>query len=259
MFIVAISSLSGGQGKTTCSIFLGKYLAQKGIPTLLVDGDPQHSLTTYLGKQIDKKEPSLMEVLKKSIPAEIAICDTSENGLYLIPADKALVEANDFLASTGSSTHILRARLQSLEDFEVVIIDSPPQRSQLAITVMGAGDVVLIPAEAGVKGYLSVIATLELWGSIQEYRASPGEVLGVIPFRDKWVGTNQTTESKNAIANIMEFIGGSDLMFPSIVESEKYKQAINQQKTLSALGFPDLEYPFQVLASKIEALKNSLR
>jgi chromosome partitioning protein len=46
---------------------------------------------------------------------------------------------------------------------------------------------------------------------------------------------------------------GSDLILPSIVESERYKQAINQQKTLTEIGYPNLEYPLEVLVSKILA------
>jgi chromosome partitioning protein len=48
---------------------------------------------------------------------------------------------------------------------------------------------------------------------------------------------------------------GEELVLPSIRESERYKQAINQQKTLSALGYPDLEYPLEVLLEKIELVK----
>ena len=60
--------------------------------------------------------------------------------------------------------------------------------------------------------------------------------------------------SRLAIEGMKEEVG-EVLVLPSIRESERYKQAINQQKTLSALGYPDLEYPLEVLLEKIELVK----
>jgi chromosome partitioning protein len=87
--------------------------------------------------------------------------------------------------------------------------------------------------------------------------AIQAQTIGVIPFRDRWIGANQSQESRLAIEGMKEEVGDV-LVLPSIRESERYKQAINQQKTLSALGYPDLEYPLEVLLEKIELVKKRI-
>jgi chromosome partitioning protein len=135
----------------------------------------------------------------------------------------------------------------------VCVIDSPPQRSQICLTVIGAADFLIIPAEASVKGYGSLVRTLDLLHSLQEVKATNARVLGVLPFRDKWIGHTQTLESRLAVDCMRDEVE-PELMLPSIRESERYKQAINKRTTLSAMGYADLEYPFEVIRSKIQQL-----
>ena len=55
--------LAGGQGKSTVALMLGRYLGRLGIPVLFVDCDPQSSLTSFLGVQVQPDTPTLLEVL----------------------------------------------------------------------------------------------------------------------------------------------------------------------------------------------------
>jgi chromosome partitioning protein len=84
-------------------------------------------------------------------------------------------------------------------------------------------------------------------------KATNAQVLGVLPFRDKWIGHTQTLESRLAVDSMRDEVG-AELMLPSIRESERYKQAINKRTTLVAMGYADLEYPFEVIRSKIQQL-----
>jgi chromosome partitioning protein len=177
------------------------------------------------------------------------------DNLFLIPADDQLDNVQDYLANSGIGAMLLKRRLEPItKTFEFCVIDAPPQRSQICMTVIGAGDVVVIPAEASVKGYGSLIRTIDLMSNLQGVGATQAQTIGVIPFRDRWIGANQSQESRLAIEGMKEEVG-EVLVLPSIRESERYKQAINQQKTLSALGYPDLEYPLEVLLEKIELVK----
>ncbi|WP_013325575.1 ParA family protein [Gloeothece verrucosa] len=257
MLILAIVSLSGGQGKTTCALFLGKRLAKEGWPTLVVDADPQHNLTTYLEAKVDQ-QPTLLEFLKKAVELSEAIypVDAKDN-LYIIPSDDALDAANEYLASSGAAAILLKRRLEVLKDtFKVCIIDAPPQRSQICLSIVGAADYLLIPAEATVKGYGSLVRSIDLWKSMRdELKVSEAELLGVLPFRDRWIGLTQSKESQLSVTAMGEEVG-QKFILPSIRESERYKQAINQGKLLSEMGFGDLEYPFDVLVDLIKALIN---
>ncbi|WP_083602366.1 ParA family protein [Hydrococcus rivularis] len=216
--------------------------------------DPQHNLTTYLGVELEANQPTLLEFLKNSVPFEDTIYPIEkEENLFLIPSDDQLDNANEYLSSSGVGAMILSRRLENVASaFQVCLIDSPPQRSQIAKTVIGAADFLVIPAEANIKGYGSLIRTLDLLASMREIRATSATVMGIIPFRDRWIGRTQTHESRLAVEGMKEEVEDANLILPSILESERYKQAINKQQSLESLGFPDLEYPFEVLVTLIK-------
>ncbi len=210
----------------------------------MIDADPQSSLTFYLGHEVQPNQPTLLEVLKKQVPVEDGIYETGEN-LWLIPSDEALDNAQDFLSGSGMGAVVLGKRLKEVADlFSVCIIDAPPQRSQICLTAIGAANFVLIPAEASSKGLNSLIRTLELVKELQEMDAFTGSVLGILPFRDRWTGRTQAHQSRRSIEGMREVAEGIPIL-PSILESEQYKKAIDQGKTLTSVGYTQLEYPFQ--------------
>jgi chromosome partitioning protein len=257
MLTIAIASLSGGQGKTTASLMLGRLLSRQGYPTLLIDADPQHNLTTYMDLDLQGNQPTLMELLKKSVSAEDGIYPSEGNdNLFLIPADDQLDTVQDYLSNSGVGATLLKRRIEPVADaFKVCIIDAPPQRSQICLTVLGAADALIIPAEASVKGYGSLVRTLDLLKTLQDVGATNAQVMGVLPFRDRWIGKTQTQESRSAVDGMREEVG-ENFILPSIRESERYKQAINRRSTLGEMGYSDLEYPFEVLIDKIKAIIN---
>lgn len=257
MLTIAIASLSGGQGKTTASLMLGRLLSRQGYPTLLIDADPQHNLTTYMDLDLQGNQPTLLELLKKTVSAEDGIYPSEGNdNLFLIPADDQLDTVQDYLSNSGVGATLLKRRIEPVANaFKVCIIDAPPQRSQICLTVLGAADALIIPAEASVKGYGSLVRTLDLLKTLQDVGATNAQVMGVLPFRDRWIGKTQTQESRSAVDGMREEVGESFIL-PSIRESERYKQAINRRSTLGEMGYRDLEYPFEVLIDKIKTIIN---
>jgi chromosome partitioning protein len=258
MLTITISGLSGGQGKTTTSMFLGRLLSRQGLPTLMLDSDPQHNLTTYLGFELEPNQPTLLEFLKKTVTPEDCIYPTQDNdNLFLIPADDQLDTVQDYLSNSGVGATLLKRRLSAISKiFKVCIIDAPPQRSQICLTVVGAADFLIIPAEASVKGYGSLVRTLDLLNGLQDVGATNAQILGILPFRDRWFGNTQAQESRAAVNGMRDEVG-EGLLLPSIRESERYKQAINKRTTLSELGYTDLEYPFEILIAKIHSALRS--
>jgi chromosome partitioning protein len=236
---------------------LGRLLSRQGYPTLLIDADPQHNLTTYMDLDLQGNQPTLLELLKKSVSAEDGIYPSEGNdNLFLIPADDQLDTVQDYLSNSGVGATLLKRRIEPVADaFKVCIIDAPPQRSQICLTVLGAADALIIPAEASVKGYGSLVRTLDLLTTLQDVGATNAQVMGVLPFRDRWIGKTQTQESRSAVDGMREEVGESFIL-PSIRESERYKQAINRRSTLGEMGYSDLEYPFEVLIDKIKILVN---
>ena len=264
MLIVSTLGLAGGQGKTTVALMLGRYLGRLGIPVLFVDADPQSSLTSFLGVKLQPHTPTLLEVITlpesqlrvvdgiapvPSTPRDEGVIDNSN--LFLIPADDGLEAANYKLAASGMSLFTLRHRLEPLiGEFGAIIVDPPPERSHLAQTSLGAADRWLIPAEASTKGVQSLVRTLAL---IEEFQSAlPGrELLGVVPFRAKWVGRAPTRITRNSVEAMTELVG-SGLMLPHILESDVYKQAIDLRVSPTDLGSPQLEYAISQLVLKLK-------
>lgn len=244
-------SLSGGQGKTTSIFFTALLLAQQGKKVLAINSDPQANLTFYLNHEVQPNQPSLFEVLTGQVKTEDGIYPTGYENLFLIPADRGLFKVSDFLSSSGTGAFILKLRLKSVADlFDYVLIDVQPSRSQLCLTSVGASDYVLIPVEANVKGMNSLIDTLDFLREQENLMAFTGKVLGIVPFRDRWVGSTQTLEGRQNIEAMKEFAGDIPIL-PSIRESEKFKSAIRQGKLLSDLGQRDLQYPFEEIIKSL--------
>lgn len=256
MLVISCLSLSGGMGKTTCSFFLGLHLSKLGHKVLLVDSDPQSNLSFYTSTTIEADDPTLLEVLRKQVEVEDGIYETKYQNLWIIPSDDALNKAQEYLSGCGMGAVVLKKRLLQVQDlFDFCIIDSPPQRSQISLTVAGATNLLLVPAEVSSKGINSMMRTLDLIAQQSEIDAFDGKVLGILPFRERWVGRTLTTKSRESIETIKLLLKEEERtnltnipVLPSILESEQFKKAIDTGATLKEIGHPNLEYPFEYLA-----------
>ncbi|MGB5636264.1 MAG: ParA family protein [Waterburya sp.] len=255
MQTLAAVSLAGGQGKTTTCYFLAKMLAKAGQKVLAIDCDPQANLTFFLNHEVASNQPTLLEVIKGTVSTVDGIYPTSEDNLFLIPADSGLAKVSEYLSGSGTGALILQIRLQAIQElFDYVIIDVQPTRSQICLTAVGAADWVLIPAESATKGVNSLLDTQKFLAEQAKVMAFRGQILGIVPFRDRWVGRTQTLESRDNIAAMKEFANRAPVL-PTIRESEKFKQATRQGQLLSELGVQDLEYPFEKIIELLEDCK----
>lgn len=245
----------------------------------MVDADPQSSLTFYLGHEVGDRQPTLLEVLKKDVVVEDGIYSVTahsnlskdskqivEKGfagldmvrepqdLWLIPSDAALDKAQEFLLRSGIGAMLLRQRLGTVADlFDFCLIDSPPQRSQICLSALGAADCIIVPVEASSKGLNALMRFFNFKEELQHVGAIEGNILGILPFRDKWVGQHQVRQSFQSI-DAMKELAGSEEVLPAIPESEQYKKAIDAGITLAELGYPKLEYPFVAIVRRLSTL-----
>lgn len=254
MFTIASESLAGGMGKTTTALLISRLLANLGHNVLVVDADPQSSLTTFCGHEVQRNHPTLLEVLRGEVTVAEGIYQTEFGNLFLIPSDGGLDSVQDFLASSGCGAFMLRQQLEAVAgSFDFCVVDSPPQRSQLCLTTIGAADGLVLPMEATVKGYASLVRTMELLDLLRKTRVFSGELLGILPFREKWRGSYRTKQSRRNIDAMIE-LAGEENMLPSIRDSEQFNEAICRKLTPADLGHQDLEYPFEALISKVKTL-----
>lgn len=249
---IAFAAASGGMGKTSDVYLLCKYLADKGFNVIGVDGDPQANLTLYTGVELGDQDPSMLEFLKGELAPGVplnpldAVYETDHCGFSLIATDKGLLAAQSYLANLINPAIILKKRLQHLWSiareegihYDFCVIDTPPEGYKLSATEIGAADYVVIPALAKSKGLRAIDITLGILDELIEQEAFHGEILGIAPFQDRWVGKNQVKTSQAFFQKLSQV--ASDMhVFPSVRFDEVLPRLIDEGRALSDLPPPD--------------------
>ncbi len=148
MKVVSVSNQKGGSGKSTTAVNLSAYLALAGKRVLLIDLDPQGSLTTHLG--IDKRslEPTMYEVLSGRKSLSDVIMHTETQLLDVAPTNNLLGKAEFELFKQEERDSVLKSKMAGLEDYDYIIIDTPPNLYNLTLNALMAADTVLIPIDS---------------------------------------------------------------------------------------------------------------
>jgi chromosome partitioning protein len=165
MSTLAIANQKGGVGKTTTAVNLAACIAGAGIPTLLIDLDPQCNATVSLG-QARTLRPNAYDVLCGACAAADAIHETPVDLLSLMPAGVELVGATVELPAVGGSERRLREMLAPLrERFRYILIDCPPSLGPLTVNALVAADQVIVPVQTeyfALEGLAQVLETIGL-------------------------------------------------------------------------------------------------
>ena len=167
----AIANQKGGVGKTTTTINLGAALASFGIPTLLVDMDPQANATSSLG--IEKKSGAgIYEPLLTGSDLSSRVVSTSQDNLWLVPSELDLAAAELELSSQENYLVKLRESLSHLSDnygFQAILIDCPPTLGILSMNSLCAANYLLITLQSE---YLALEGLSQITGVIKQLKES---------------------------------------------------------------------------------------
>lgn len=167
--ILAVYNHKGGVGKTTTAASLGVAIHGLGHgPVLLVDCDPNASLSQTFGIRPRKGEPTVYEaLLGEGVKLQDAIRPLRE-GLDLIPASEDFSAGEYLVAQQAGGEMILREALEEVRGrYRVIVIDSPPNYMKLNVMPLAAADGVVVPMSAD---FLSIRPTQESLKTIENVR-----------------------------------------------------------------------------------------
>ena len=166
---IAIVNQKGGTGKTTSTENIGVALAMEGKRVLLVDTDPQASLTVCMGStQPDELPVSLSTVLSKvladkEIAPDEGILHHAE-GVDLMPANIELAGLEVGLVNVMSRESVLKDYISNVENnYDFILLDCMPSLGMLTVNALAAADEVLIPVQAQylpAKGLEQLLTTI---------------------------------------------------------------------------------------------------
>lgn len=146
--IIAVTNQKGGVGKTTTAVNLSACLAYKGKRVLVVDCDPQGNATSGFGIDKDSITSSVYECLADAEKTKNAVMRTKYGNLSVIPSSPELSAAEIELASEENREYVLKKALDTIkEEYDYIIIDSPPALGMLSINIMTASNSVLVPIQ----------------------------------------------------------------------------------------------------------------
>lgn len=181
--IVAFFNQKGGTAKTTSTLNVGAALAERGRRVLVVDLDPQASLTMALGADVRTLDLSVYDLLSdESLALDEIVLGTTIDGLDLLPSHPDLAAAELELLNVLERERRLDDKLRAAQpiDYDLVLIDSPPALNILSINILVASDYLVIPIE---PHPLSLMVLRRLFETVARIRRlNPDlQVLGFLP------------------------------------------------------------------------------
>ena len=171
--VIAVVNQKGGTAKTTTVENLGIGLARQGKKVLLLDTDPQGSLTISLGyPRPDELDITLFDLLNKTINE--AAVNAGEGilhqpeGIDLIPANISLAGLEVALVNTMNHERVLKQFLEPIKgNYDYVLLDCMPSLGMLTVNALAAADAALVPVQAN---YLSAKGLEQLLQTINKVK-----------------------------------------------------------------------------------------
>jgi len=216
--VIAFANQKGGVAKTTTTLNLGVAFAEKGLRVLLVDLDPQGNLTMSQGMNPDSIERSMFDVLVHRVPITEVIhqmeVDLAVSSIDLAGAELALS------SMIGRERALEKALAPVKENYNYILIDTPPSLGLLTINALVASEGVIVPVQCE---YLSLRGLVQLENTLTMIRENLNPAVGIQGILPTMFD-NRTLHSREAVEILEENFG--DLVFGTrIRKTIRYAEA----------------------------------
>src|SRR6476659_2812842 len=216
--VISFANQKGGVAKTTTTLNLGVAFSEHGLKVLLVDLDPQGNLTMSQGMNPDSIERSMFDVLVHRTPIQEVIhhaeVDLAVSSIDLAGAELALS------SMIGRERALEKALAAVKENYDYILIDTPPSLGLLTINALVASDHVIVPVQCE---YLSLRGLVQLENTLAMIRENLNPnvaIMGILPT----MFDRRTLHAREAAEILEENFG--DLVFKTrIKKTTRYAEA----------------------------------
>jgi chromosome partitioning protein len=249
--VIALANQKGGVAKTTTTLNLAAAFAETGHRALCIDLDPQGNLTMSQGIDPDSLDNSMYDVLVNRVPiSEVIVArevDVAASSIDLAGAEIAMS------TMIGRERALEKALDEIRDDYEFILIDTPPSLGLLTINALTASDKVIVPVQCE---YLSMRGLIQLQNTLAMVRENLNpdvEIEGILPT----LVDSRTVHAKEALEILEENFG--DRVFASrIKKTVRFAEA--PVRGMSVLKYePDGKAAFAYRQLAKEVLGNGKR
>lgn len=210
--IIAVANQKGGVGKTTTCLNLGYSLVSLNKTVLLVDADPQGSLTIHCNHNPDTLDKTIYNCLIEDLPLKDVLIDLGD--LHLIPANIDLSASEIELVSTMERERILADKLREVKgNYDYVLVDCPPSLGLLTINALVASNGVIIPMQTEYLAMRGVKVLFEIIAQIQKRPNRRLKIFGILPT----MFDTRTLHSKEVLEETRKSLRGKVNVFNTVI------------------------------------------
>ena len=214
--VIVFANQKGGVGKTTTTVNIGAYMAEKGKKVLLIDFDPQGNLSSSLG--ISDKEEGIYEAMMGQVSIRDVIKATPQENMSVISSNLnlsgATVELNK--VDKKESLNILKKSIDSIRDqYDYILIDCPPSLGVLTINGFIAADSVIIPLQCEYFALEGLKYMYSMTIKRVQKNLNPHLKIGGIVFT---MYDSRTNLGKEVIKSVRDtFRQNPEILFPTVI------------------------------------------
>jgi chromosome partitioning protein len=210
--VISVSNQKGGVGKTTTTVNVASFIADRGKRVLIIDIDPQANAGYGLGINVEEMDNTLYEVLIGRVSIKQAIFKSSVENLYLVPSNIHLSGAQVDLMELEGKEFILKKLLAPIKnEFDYIFIDCPPSLGILTLNSLVAADSVMIPLQCEYYALEGLSQLLRIISMVQEKLNRNLRIEGVV----LTMYDSRTNLSGQVVNDVKEFF--KDKVFNTII------------------------------------------